>query len=115
MIQYILAQKSRVCSNTFPYSASVHAMSESINTKLTEIRTESLYFCLENRTVSVCDTEINLTVKEFDIFALLIMNPDRVLTYNMIVDLVWNEKAVSTLPSLHLAHSRGESRLQAGS
>ena len=91
LIQYILAQNSRVCSNTFPYSASVHALSDSINTKLTEIRTESLYFCLENRTVSVCDTEINLTVKEFDIFALLIMNPDRVLTYNMIVDLVWNE------------------------
>lgn len=91
LIQYILVQKLRVCSNTSPYSVSAHAMSDSLNTKLTEIHTESLYFCLENRIVSVCDTEIKLTVKEFDIFALLIMNPDRVLTYNMIVDLVWNE------------------------
>lgn len=32
-----------------------------------------------------------LTVKEFDIFALLIMNPRRVLTYEMIIDLVWHE------------------------
>lgn len=38
-----------------------------------------------------CDTEIMLTVKEFDIFALLIMNPRRVLTYDMIIDLVWHE------------------------
>ena len=32
-----------------------------------------------------------LTVKEFDIFTLLIMNPRRVLTYDMIIDLVWHE------------------------
>ena len=37
------------------------------------------------------ETEIVLTVKEFDIFALLIMNPHRVLTYDMIIDLVWHE------------------------
>lgn len=32
-----------------------------------------------------------LTAKEFDIFALLIMNPQRVLTYDMIADIVWHE------------------------
>ena len=52
---------------------------------------EDLYFCLENRIVYVRETEIMLTVKEFDIFALLIMNPRRVLTYEMIIDLVWHE------------------------
>lgn len=31
------------------------------------------------------------TVKEFDILALLIMNPKRVFTYELITDLVWNE------------------------
>ena len=36
-------------------------------------------------------TEIRLTAKEFDIFALLIMNPHRVLTYDIIMDLVWHE------------------------
>ncbi len=46
---------------------------------------------MENRIVYICKTEIALTVKEFDIFALLIMNPRRVLTYDMIIDLVWHE------------------------
>lgn len=60
-------------------------------TQLTEIHAKDLYFCLENRLVYVHEAEIMLTVKEFDIFALLIMNPHRVLTYDMIVDIVWHE------------------------
>lgn len=58
---------------------------------LTEIRAGDLYLCLENRLVTVHNQEIALTVKEFDIFALLIMNPKRVFTYELITDLVWNE------------------------
>lgn len=58
---------------------------------LTEIREGNLYFCLEHRLVTVRDQEIALTVKEFDILALLIMNPKRVFTYELITDLVWNE------------------------
>ena len=46
---------------------------------------------LVGRSVYICETEIMLTVKEFDIFALLIMDPHRVLTYDMIIDLVWHE------------------------
>ena len=34
---------------------------------------------------------ILLTVKEFDILALLIMHPKRVFTYEMITELVWQE------------------------
>ena len=58
---------------------------------LAEIREGDLYFCLEHRLVTVRDQEIALTVKEFDILALLIMNPKRVFTYELIADLVWNE------------------------
>lgn len=58
---------------------------------LTEIREGDLYFCLEHRLVTVRDQEIALTAKEFDILALLIMNPKRVFTYELITDLVWNE------------------------
>lgn len=58
---------------------------------LTEIREGDLYLCLEHRHVSVREQEIALTVKEFDILALLIMNPKRVFTYELITDLVWNE------------------------
>ena len=50
-----------------------------------------MYFCLEQRMVCVRNQEINLTAKEFDILALLIMNPKRVFTYEMIIDIVWHE------------------------
>ncbi|WP_245858148.1 winged helix-turn-helix domain-containing protein [Massilicoli timonensis] len=46
---------------------------------------------MEQRLVTVHEQEIYLTVKEFDILALLIMNPNRVFTYELIMDLVWNE------------------------
>ena len=42
---------------------------------LTEIREGDLYFCLEQRLV----------------FALLILNPKRVFTYEMLMELVWQE------------------------
>lgn len=58
---------------------------------LTEIREGDLYFCLEQRLVTVRGQAIPLTVKEFDIFALLILNPKRVFTYEMLLNLVWHE------------------------
>lgn len=59
--------------------------------RLTEFREGSLYVCLEQRLVRVQNQVIDLTAKEFDILALLIRNPKRVFTYEMIIDLVWNE------------------------
>ena len=50
-----------------------------------------MYFCLEQRLVTVRGQVIPLTVKEFEIFSLLIQNPKRVFTYEMLMDLVWNE------------------------
>ena len=58
---------------------------------VTEIQEGYLYFCLEKRLVTVQSQVISLTVKEFDIFALLILNPKRVFTYEMLLDLVWHE------------------------
>ena len=45
----------------------------------------------ERRIVSVQGHEISLTATEFDILSLLISNPKRVFTYEMIVDIIWNE------------------------
>lgn len=61
------------------------------NTPLTIVDVGSLHFCLEYRLVEICGMEIELTAKEFDILALLILNPLRVFTYEMIMDIVWNE------------------------
>ena len=58
---------------------------------LTEIREGDLYICLEHRLVLVREQEIYLTVKEFDILVLFIMNPKRVFTYELIMDLIWRE------------------------
>ena len=62
-----------------------------ISDLLTVIDTEDLHFCFVYRTVEGCGEEIELTAKEFDFFALLILNPRRVFTYEMIMDIVWNE------------------------
>lgn len=47
--------------------------------------------CLVYRSVEIQGQEIELTAKEFDILALLILNPRRAFTYEMISDIVWNE------------------------
>ena len=59
----------------------------------TEIHIDDLYFCLEQRLVRVDGQVVNLTAKEFDILALLITHPQRVFTYEMIMELVWDEDA----------------------
>ena len=59
--------------------------------QLTEIQEGDLYFCLEKRLVTVQSQVISLTVKEFDIFSLLIQHPGRVYSYEVILDLVWQE------------------------
>jgi len=58
---------------------------------LTVVSVKDLSFCLEYRSVEVRGQKIDLTVKEFDILALLIMNPKRVFTYEMIIEIVWRE------------------------
>ena len=43
------------------------------------------------RQVCIGEQVIELTAKEFDILALLITHPKRVFTYELIMELVWNE------------------------
>ena len=90
MSRYILEDEADVISNGLVVP-SLHSLMENPEQSLTEIQYGDLYFCLEQRLVLVHGQEIELTAKEFDIFALLIMNPRRVLTYDMIIDLVWHE------------------------
>ena len=59
---------------------------------LTVITYGELSVCLEHRSVEVCGKEIDLTAKKFDILALMILNPKRVFTYEMIMDIVWHDK-----------------------
>ena len=86
-MQYILEQG--VCHGTVFNSC--HTFSAAEKNPLTEIQEGEIYLCLEHRTVKVRERIINLTSKEFDILALLIANPKRVFTYELITDLVWKE------------------------
>ena len=58
---------------------------------LTIITVKYLSFCLEYRSVEVRGAEADLTEKEFDIFTLLLTNPKKVFTHEMIMDAVWHE------------------------
>ena len=62
-----------------------------IDEPFTEIHIGDLYFCQEQRLVCISGQIIELTAKEFDILALLITHPKRVFTYELIMELVWNE------------------------
>ena len=58
---------------------------------VTIIKAADMEIYLEQRLATLCGKEIPLTPKEFDILALLISNPKRVFTYEMIMDIVWHE------------------------
>ena len=58
---------------------------------LTIIAIKNLSFCLEYRSVEIDGVEIELTEKEFDILALLIMDQRKVFTHEMIMNSVWHE------------------------
>lgn len=68
-----------------------YSLPKKANQPLTEVQAGDLYFCLEHRLVTIREQIIELTVKEFEIFSLLILNPKRVFTYEMLMDLVWHE------------------------
>ena len=87
LAQYILESSEEIKVETM-CSGLKHRWKQRL--PLTEFQEGNLYICLEYRRVIVHEQEIALTVKEFDIL-LLIMNPERVFTYELIMDLVWNE------------------------
>ena len=80
---------------------------------LTEMREGELYFCLELRKVCVGDTEIELTVKEFDALYLLILNRNRILTFETLACQIWGEEYIDiTTKTIHNLMSRVRHKLQ---
>ncbi len=91
LIQYVLASQMDDDSGIVLYSSpSPPDPKTPPSQQLTECRVGDLYFCLESRTVCVCNKEIDLTAKEFDIFSMLVTNPYRVVSYAIISEKVWN-------------------------
>lgn len=55
------------------------------------IKAGSVFINIAHRTASVDGHEINLTVTEYNLLSLLVANPMRVFTYEMIMDIIWQE------------------------
>lgn len=95
LTQFVLEDKTGGVNSAdipcYPIFHGKYSVSKRTVPPLTEIQEGEIYFCLEQRLVIVREQIIELTVKEFEIFALLIMNPKRVFTYEMLMDLVWHE------------------------
>lgn len=91
LTQYIFERDSQDAIDTPVVIIPNHDPREHQKHPLTKIHEGDLYFCLEQRMACVRNQEIDLTAKEFDILSLLIMNPKRVFTYEMIIDIVWHE------------------------
>lgn len=84
-----------------------------VDQPLTEIREGTLYFCPELRKVCVGDTEIELTVKEFDALHLLISNRNRILTFETLACQIWGEEYIDiTSKTIHNLMSRLRHKLQ---
>ena len=93
LVNYLLdSQKQQKNPADSPFAISETNRGQTvIDEPFTEIRMGDLYFCQEQRLVYIGEQEIKLTAKEVDILALLITHPKRVFTYELIMELVWNE------------------------
>lgn len=80
---------------------------------LTEIQEGGLYFYPELRKACIGDTEIELTVKEYDALHLLISNRNRILTYETLARQIWGEEYIDiTTKTIHNLMSRVRHKLQ---
>ena len=80
---------------------------------LTEIREGDLYFCLEEREVSVREKKVDLSAREFNALYLLLMNRKRVMTFETISYHVWGEEYVENeLTAIHNIMSRLRQKLK---
>lgn len=80
---------------SYPFGFHIVCCLDKNTNKLMKIQKGDLFFSLEQRLVMIQNKVINLTVKEFDILALLIRHPKRVFTYEMIIELVWGKEYAS--------------------
>ena len=93
LVNYLLnSQKQQNNPADSPFAISeTNIVQTVIDEPFTEIHMGDLYFCQEQRLVCIGEQVIKLTAKEFDILALLITHPKRVFTYELIMELAWNE------------------------
>lgn len=84
-----------------------------IELPLTEIQEGDLYFCLEEREVSVRGKKVDLSAREFNTLYLLLMNRKRVMTFETLAYHVWGEEYIENeLTAIHNIMSRLRQKLK---
>lgn len=85
-----------------------------VDQPLTKIQEGDLYFCLEQREVSVRGQKIDLTVREFNALHLLLINRNRVMTFETIAYYVWGDdgEVDNELGAIHNIMSRIRQKLK---
>ena len=113
MVRYISCNLGPANSAvTYPCATTDSISSGYADQSLTEIREGRLYFCPELRKVCVGNTEIELTVKEFDALNLLISNRNRILTFETLACQIWGEEYIDiTAKTIHNLMSRVRHKL----
>ena len=112
---FVLERKEEKNNFTETTCQTPDACVEETNASLlfTEIQEGGLYFCPEQRKVTVCGQEIDLTAKEFDALHLLIRNRKRVMTFETISYQVWGEEYIGvSVKAIHNLMSRLRQKLQ---
>lgn len=91
------AQCAKILQENSPDAQSVSDEQNDFTTKhereTTVIKVKNLQICLEQRSVSIDGSAVELTEKEFDILALLLLNQKQVFTHEMMMDAIWHNDA----------------------
>lgn len=115
LTHYVLTRNEQDCTSAENSYAISHAstLQTDVELPLTEIHEGDLYFCLEERVVSVRGKMVDLSAREFNTLYLLLMNRKRVMTFETIAYHVWGEEYVENeLTAIHNIMSRLRQKLK---
>lgn len=118
LTHYVLTRNKQDCTSAENSYAISHTSTPQADVELplTEIHEGDLYFCLEERKVSVRGKKVDLSAREFNTLYLLLMNRKRVMTFEIIAYHVWSEEYVENgLTAIHNIMSRLRKRLKISS
>ena len=115
LTHYVLTRNKQDCApaeNSYVISHT-STLQADVELPLTEIQEGELYFCLEEREVSIRGEKVDLSAREFNTLYLLIMNRKRVMTFETIAYHVWGEEYVENeLTAIHNIMSRLRQKLK---
>ena len=118
LTHYVLTRNKQDCTSAENSYAISHTFTPQADVELplTEIHEGDLYFCLEERKVSVRGKKVDLSAREFNTLYLLLMNRKRVMTFEIIAYHVWGEEYVENgLTAIQYIMSRLRQKLKISS